>query len=408
MIIGGEDRMNFKIISFEKDVKIKKVFQHVKHYGDSYRIITNHVELNNLLKNELIDSNLISDIKLDSNNTEKIIYEESKILQKNYEKIFENISYRNVKPYDGIKFLLLPKLMSIIKSKKILEDKKNTIFIFESFSELYFSILKMAMEIGYDVKFEVEIIKKNQIKILKKDKLNSKSNTKISFNRTLDFVKTSSEEKFSKSQLQTFTRFYKKIFSLIIQILQIKIISFFGKNPEELILKKINRKISTNNKFEAEYCFFITASRKDLYLNPWKPIFEEFSIKKKPFQIITTDLATSLSLYQEKIHHLNLFEEVNILGKYIRSRDGKIIEKEIKSTISTNLSLIGIDELYADLINKLYRSIALIIICDHIFKKNSFKAIIAAADGEMLENIAISVARNYSVPSFSIFFFSSC
>jgi len=394
--------MNFKIILFEKDVKIKKVFQNIKKYGDSYRIITNNVTLNNLLKNELIDSKLVSDIKLDSSNTEKKIYDEAKILQNNYKNIFKNILYRNVKAYNGIEFLLLLQLMPIIKSKIILEDKKNTIFVFESFSKLYFSMLKMAMELGYNAKLEVEIIEKERVKILKKDELNSKNGIKFSFNRTLNFVKTSSEEKFSKSKLQMFTKFYKKTFSLFIQILKLKIITLIGKNPEEFILKKINRKILNNKKYEIKYCFFITASRKDLYLNPWKPIFKELSIKNKSFQIITTDLATSLSLYQEKIPHLNLFEEVNILTKHIRNRNGKEMNNKIKSTISKNLSLIGFDELYADLMNQLYRSIALIIICDHIFKKKSFKSIIAAADGEMLEKIAISVARNYSVPSFSI------
>ena len=42
--------MDFKIISFEKDVKIKKVFLNLKNYDDSYRIITNNATLNNLLK----------------------------------------------------------------------------------------------------------------------------------------------------------------------------------------------------------------------------------------------------------------------------------------------------------------------------------------------------------------------
>jgi len=394
--------MDFKIISFEKDVDIKKIFQYIKNYDDSYHIITNNVSLNKLLKNELINSSLISDIKLDSSNIEKEIYGEAKILQNNYKNIFKNILYRNVKAYDGIEYLLLRQLMPIIRSKIILEDKKNTIFVFESFSKLYFSMLKMAIELGYNVKLEVKIIENKRVKILKRDELNSKNGIKFSFNRTLNFVKTSSEKKFSKSQLQIFTKFYKKIFSLIIQILKLKIIKLIGKNPEEFILKKIDKKILTKKNHETKYCFFITASRKDLYLNPWKPIFKELSIKNKSFKIITTDLATSLSLYQEKILHLNLFEEVNILTKHIRNKNGKEINNKIKSTISKNLSLIGFDELYGDLMNQLYRSIALIIICDHIFKKNSFKSIIAAADGEMLEKIAISVARNYSVPSFSI------
>ncbi len=394
--------MDFKIISFEKDVKIEKVFQNIRNYDNSYRIITNNPTLNNLLKNELINSTLISDIKLVSSNKEKQIYEEAKILQNNYKKIFESISFRNVKAYNGIEFMLLRQLIPIIKSKKILENKINTVFIFESFSTLYFSMLKIAAELGYNVKSEIEIIENEQIKILKKEDLSFKSNTKNSFYRTLNFVKSSSEKKYSKSQFQIFIKFYKKILSLIMQILELKIVTLIGKNPEELILKKVNKKILKKKKYEENYCFFITASRKDLYLNPWKPIFEEFSIKNKSFQIITTDLATSLSLYQEKIPHLNLFEEVNILAKHIRNSSGMKLNNIIETAISKNQSLIGFDELYDDLMNNLYRSIALIIISDHIFNKIPFKAIIAAADGEMLERIAINVARNYSVPSFSI------
>jgi len=394
--------MDFKIISFEKDVKIEKVFQNIKNYDDSYRIITNNPTLYNLLKNKLINCSLISDIKLDSSNQEKEIYEEAKILQSNYKKIFDSITFKNVKAFNGIEFRLLRQLISIIKSKKILENKTNTIFIFESFSTLYFSMLKIAAELGYNVKFEIEIIENDQIKILKKENLDFKSNTKNSFNRTLNFVKTSSEDKYSKSQFQIFTKFYKKILSFIIQILQLKIVTLIGKNPEEFILKKINKKILNMKNYEENYCFFITASRKDLYLNPWKPIFEEFSIKNKSFQIITTDLATSLSLYQEKIPHLNLFEEVNILAKHISNSSAKKLNNIIESAISKNQSLIGLDELYANLMDNLYRSIALIIIFDHIFNKIPFKAIIAAADGEMLERIVINVARNHSVPSFSI------
>ena len=96
--------MDFKIISFEKDVDTKKIFHYIKNYDDSYRIITNNVSLNKLLKNELINSSLISDIKLDSSNKGKNIYEEAKILQNNYKNIFKNILYRNVKTYDGIEY----------------------------------------------------------------------------------------------------------------------------------------------------------------------------------------------------------------------------------------------------------------------------------------------------------------
>ena len=38
MIIGGEDRMNFKIISFEKANKIQKVFDQEKS-GDDFLMI---------------------------------------------------------------------------------------------------------------------------------------------------------------------------------------------------------------------------------------------------------------------------------------------------------------------------------------------------------------------------------
>ena len=138
--------MDFKIISFEKDVEIKKVLQNIKKYDNSYRIITNNSILNNLLNNELINSTLISDIKLDSSNKEKEIYDEAKILQSNYKKIFESVTFRNVKAYNGIEFILLRQLIPIIKSKKILENKTDTIFIFESFSTLYFSMLKIAAE----------------------------------------------------------------------------------------------------------------------------------------------------------------------------------------------------------------------------------------------------------------------
>jgi len=219
----------------------------------------------------------------------------------------------------------------------------------------------------------------------------------------LNFIKLSSKNKFSISNI-------KLIMNFLISVSRFKMNSFFSnfkiKNQSNvnLFLNKIEQKIKkvNNNAYKSQCLFFITASREDLYLRPWYPIFNELKSKKIEYLILTSDFITSLILSKENLKFINLFEEVNILTNIIKkSEQGLKIMNEVKILAENNKSIFGLNEISFHILNLILRTVAIIEIQNSILKKMELKSIITCADGEHWENISIEVAKKMKIRSFS-------
>jgi len=177
-----------------------------------------------------------------------------------------------------------------------------------------------------------------------------------------------------------------------------------NNNNSSIIIKNIEKKIKMqNSELKTDTIFFITTTRADLYLKPWYPIFEKYKKEGKKFLIITSDLTTSLLLSQEKIQHINIFEEMKFLQGFLKN-DNKVIEIK-KNYDKSNLKknpILGINAVFNDILNDTLRSMAIITICDFIIQKTDPHSLVAMSDGDMLECLSVEIAKKYHVPTFSM------
>jgi len=395
-----------KLICFDGEKSWKKILQHLENYSEPYRVITNSIGLNEFLRKEDKNCNLINELIPNIGSVANDVFQNAKKMREEYRQIFENLTYNNIKIFNGFEYILLRQLIWVSQSKKILENKQNTIFIFEKFFPIYFAIMNIAEVIGYNSELKIDYIKGEKTEYIKpEDKrliLNYKN--KFSLKRSVNFVKQTTKEKSLFIKIKTGFQFLGILLSFLARLLSFKILSTVKGESIKIVLDKIDKKIwNTSAGYNAQYSFFITASREDLFLRPWYPILDKFKQKKIGFQIFTSDLATAMVLTKEKIPFINLFEDVNVLTEYIKdSVEGRKIAQEYAQKTLGSDSGIAVKKLSGYLLNQAYRSVAIIIILDHLFRKMKLKSIILGTDGEMFENLAVEVSRKYKIPSYSI------
>ena len=124
--------MKCKLFFFNgKNVDYEKIAKHFENLSDSFRIITNSAELNCSLKTMEKNSFLLSDIFPEEGPLANEVYLNSKKIQSEYKKIFSGIEIKQIEIFSGFDFLLLRQFSLLVKSKKILENKQDSIFIIE-------------------------------------------------------------------------------------------------------------------------------------------------------------------------------------------------------------------------------------------------------------------------------------
>lgn len=399
--------MKCKLFFFNgKNVDYEKIAKHFENLSDSFRIITNSAGLNCSLKTMEKNSFLLSDIFPEEGPLANEVYLNSKKIQSEYKKIFSGIETKQIEIFSGFDFLLLRQFSLLVKSKKILENKQDSIFIIENFLINYLGIPKLALDLGYDIEEKIGFISKSNIKYLNlkdKNEMASYAN-KSSLQKITKVISTSSEKTISISKLKMIIRFVFRAASYFSNVLTYKIRSNIYQNSSKVILNNVNKKIlNSNSGYDAKCAFFVTTVREDLFLKPWYPLLKKFEQEHIPFQIFTSDLATSLILSKEKISFVNLFEEVKVLTKIIKNGlEGKKIRDVVNRRVSGNQSVSGFNVLLDEFFEMAYRSYAIIIILDFIINKMKLNSIVAVADGEMLENLASTFSRKKKIPSFAI------
>lgn len=378
---------------------------HLEKFHKPFKIITNRTGLQEYLINCGEDVEMIDEAIPNFGPIGEEVYEDSKKILINYDSFFQKISFKGISIYEGFQYKLLGMLVMFTKMIKILEQKKNVVFIFEGFYPIYFIIEQQIQEKKIYKNFKIQQIKGKQIENIINDKkgFSQKKQNSFSFQRSQNFFKMSMTDKTKIEKFIQTTLFFKQIVRLIINKIIFKYFTS-NENNEERILNRIDKKMKNAYKDLTSICaFFVTSSREDLHVASWYPIFDRFTSEGKKFQIFTSDFSTSMLLTKVNLPFINLFEEVNILTNSLKSSPlGYELQNKIEYEIKNNQKILGLEAVYGDLIQRTYRSIAITIILQHIFFRSNIKSVALGADGEMLENIASAVAKKNKIPSYSM------
>lgn len=389
-----------------KEVNFESILKHITVQGENYRIITTSITLNEFLIKNGKNSTMIGDF-LSNTDVEHSIYLDSKKILENYRKFFHDITFKKIEIFLGVNFQFLLQLTTLMTIKKILEDKKNTIFIYDRFYSIFFVVPKLSLDLGYITEMKIGFFEGSKLEFINcdEDQTILKYVNKFSRGKVTNFLMYSLGEGFSLDKLKMLTRFVVNIISLNLKKIRYRVNDKTRVDPIQTILKKVEKKIkNVNNVYLSETAFFITAARLDLYLRPFLPVLNKFILEKKNCLVFTGDVTTSLALKKEKIEFVDLFEEVNLLTEHFKkSEEGQKIFQQLKEMIHNGNNLpYGITYIQDDLFNKFFRSIATISILEHIFEKTKLKSVVGASTTEMFENLAIEVSKKYNIPSYSM------
>lgn len=388
---------------YGKEIRYSTLFEYLKNVEKPFRVVTNNLEVHNhLSKNEIYSLNL-AEVFPEEGPLAKETYHKAKKILEQYIEFFDGIKYNGINVFKGFEFLLLLQLFSIVKAKTLLEKPLSTVFVIERYSPVFFAIQKIAQELGYKSELKVGFIRNKKIIFLKNDGINDKKN--LEFNakiRTINFVKNIFGGSFSWRNLNILLKFLIRFLSLRMKKSSIRMKNF--DITVKKILKKIDKKIeNTSAKNNAICILFLTASRLDIYLRPIQPVLKKLDLQKIPYHIVTTDISTSMMLSKNDEVFLSFFEEIDILYNAImRNMDGIHIKNELEHRMQEHGEIIGLKELFPDLLYKVYRSMAITILLEHIFKKMKIKTIVDSGTAEMLEYVAIEMAEKNNVVSYCI------
>lgn len=387
---------------FKKNLDLNFLLETLETNYKHHRIITNDFRIYDFLENKKMDIKSFGSFFSEQSSISKKIYQKAKKYQKEYSKIFQNMKINEMEIFRGIEYQLLLQLILIIKAQILLQDKKDTVFIFNRFSPAYFVIIKNATQLNYTTENRIGILDKNKIEYFgSESQFDLDDLQKISRKMTINFISNYFGKTFSKSNLKGQSQFFFKVLLFLIRKNLGKIIFKNNSAAIEKFLRKLDGKLKNSVFNNQPRCaVFISATRLDLYLRPVVPVLKKLEKEKIPYQIIAGDIATGLALSKEGFSCLNLFAEINILSDMLKNDKESEYEERIQE-ISKSRTIMGFNELLPDLLNKTYRSLATIIILEHIIEKMNLKSIITTPTGQLFENLAIEVAKKFKITSFS-------
>ncbi len=385
--------------SHGKNIDYKMISDHLDSISEPKQIVTDNYYLHEFLKKNNKNSKMFKNNILDDKDLGETIYKKTKILHEEYKKAFKDLSHNGISIFSGFDNLLFRQLIILFKAEKILEEKKNTIFIFNGYHPIFFVIKRIAKEMGYVASNTIWAIEKNKINSLNHSSTEKVQNN-VSKKRIYGFLKYSFGKDLSLNNFKIIFSIFNEVSGLLIKKMIYKIFSLVNINSNELLLKKIHKKIKLQK--NPEILFFITTGRADLHLKPWIPVIELLKNTATPYKIFTSDLASSSILSNEKTPFINLFTDVKILEKEIEKFDfWNEISLKITEIVTKNKSIVGMDELSDYFLKQTRRTVSIFLIFEIIINTCKIKSIIAMADGEMLENIAVEYAKKIDVQSFS-------
>jgi len=404
------------------------IISELKKIPQNCAIITTNKKLNEFLKNQEIISDWMGEIFPQAGvRTYEINMNGRRILD-DYRKLFSDLTFRGIEIFSSIENQILKEIILLEKAKKIIEKKKNIVFIFDEFSNSYFTILKLALEQFYD-KVDSKIYQSlgNTTKIIDEETEISQ----LSFRKKYDYFKTIPVNKTQKNKdlyqtnnshsdkeinlkseisekINSFQSFpikmaqFSQIFFLSLKILSIKFFQLFKIDSTSYLIKKVEKKIHNFSiKNEARCAFFITSKRNDL-LKPIYNIIDEFQKNEVPIQIFSFDMMTNSILSKQKISFIDLFEESYLICDSIKKNEEiKILCEEIKKLTKTKL-LFDVEQFCNFIIDEVVRSIAIMIVCEKIFNYANFNSIVITFGATRNGNAVIATSKKHNIQNFSI------
>jgi len=273
---------------FDENESKKKLTKKLKEIKEPFQIITDSLFLTESLNKIGFNSGILDNIVPEKGSTVNEVDKFSKKLLNDYRLIFQNIRFNECEIFVGFEYQLLRQLHLLGRTKKILESKKNTIFVFDRFYFVYFVILKLASNMGYDSDLKIGFLNKGKIEYLSStDKDSPNYNNRFSFIRATHFLKSTYNRKISWNRIKSISQFSRRILSLIMRLLVLKTVSLVSEDPMKGLLKALDKKLLRKNSYKKVECaFFITASREDLFFKPLFPIFDVLKKEKKGLQLL--------------------------------------------------------------------------------------------------------------------------
>jgi hypothetical protein len=381
------------IIYFANKTNTDFLKSYLNKIPNSQDIVTNDILIRDLLKNNS-NIKLINEIIPDFGPISFEVYDKVKEKFSKFERILSNIIIDNIEVIKGLDYYILKQLLIFSTFERILESKKDQIFLLEGFHPVYELLPGLLKNMKYEFK-NIELIMDDKIKdCTEKDLLELKKN--ISKNKISKFLRSL---KGNKKNVIGSKKFVKKIIIYGINLIRQKTINSNSQKIEKDIIKNIESKIK--NYGEVQFFFLITATRLDMYLRSWNPVLMKLKMENIPFVVITSDLATTISLENEKIKHVSIFQEVNMLKNILKSNKQGIELKEKLIKIKKELP-IEYNNLLNDIEDKLFRTLALGKILNQLLKQNQTKGVISMQDGEMLESVGSQIAKTKNIDSYTM------
>ncbi len=391
-----------KIFCYYAINDLVEVYNILKKEKESFIAYSDNDIVNKFLKSKGIKSETFNEFFPYTAKHTFDIYEKTKDQIVMYNEACRNIQFLGFKIENGLQHFITNEILWLEKARYILQTKKNVVFIFEKFSQTFFSILDLASRMGYETNKQIKI---SVIKNKKLHQLEPSANYSL-FERANKIAKYRNYYKiYSKNISSSYNKFniilniLPKIFKLVLELLVIKFYGKFPKNYQKHVLRKIDKKISDYN---GEYAFFLSGGSEEI-IDSYILLINKFVNSKIKFKIFTIDSITSSLLMKNEFEFLDLFEEVYTFENYLKKTDeGKRFDSILSSIArKNNLSILFTGKLNQRIKDGIYRSISTSIIFDYIFQKYRFKAVIIM-DGDMFGNVISSLAKKNHIPSVSI------
>jgi len=350
---------------------------------------------------------------------------------------------------DDLGFFHLQRLIFLERVRKILQDNKNVIFLFNNFSFHYFAILDIAYELGYQKKFGVASFSKSNLKTLNFDE--TRTNKIDLIRKNLATAEKISDDKEVDS-------FAARMPEIRIGEKKPKYAFFLINNETDFYLKPVYPILKKFDEFETDYIIFTFDSRTKFQLSErgfnshdLSDYIDDLSISSYKIKKVRYDemlhLLKRKTRYDRKLHLLkrkSLKLKRRILYLYffrlqyygiirwlvtrpiikpkllkmanmieddfsidIPEKEMKIIVDHINEakSLKTNEHVLKSYLKYFDddyLVNNVGKILAINTIVDKIFSKFNFKSVFVAVDASPANNVVCNLANKYKIPSYSI------
>jgi len=404
------------------------LFSILEGLSNSTQIITTNSQINQEFQNQGKNCQFLSEIFPAAEEKTYEIHRTSRKILENYRGQFKKVQFHEIEIFSSIENQILQEIILIEKARGILNKNKDTIFIFDTFSYANFAILELSRELGYsqseakifkiseksineinpnDIIRFLDYNKKYQFfqKISHTQPNDQKMNKKL-LNEKLEekYIDSTDSEIIEENDSQQRFRFFLEVFPIILQSNLLKIADKFHFKIQNYLVKKIEKKLyNVTEKNEAKCAFFITTKRDDLF-KPLLRVMDEFKNKKTLFQIFTFDFASKKILSRRKTDFIDFFEESYLLaGFFGKSKEGISIKQQIENiSLNNTIPLLSIKQFRNYLVEEIFRIIAIMIICEHLFKKTSLESIVVGFGVTRNGNAVIATAKKFGIQSFTI------